>query len=124
MKDEETGMAIGVFPEAFELRPDERDLSVNWMDFFQGAQREQLRQIIAHAELKLRPTHGYGVIEVGAFIDTCAKHGAKVRIIHEQTDKDPSHSAAHQYPRDNRFLFAELANLAGRHLTLVGEINA
>jgi hypothetical protein len=122
MWDEVTKEAVGVFPAAFELRPGEKDLSVNWMEFFPGDRKERLRQVVKHAELKLRPNHGYGIIQVGDVHDTCANQGAKVRIIHEPTTGNPGHAAVHQYPVDNASLMAVLANLAGRDLTLVRDI--
>ena len=100
----------------------ERDLSVNWIEFFTGDRTEQLRQVVKHAELKLRANHGYAVIQVGAFHDTCANQGAKVRIIHEPTPGNPAHAAVHQYPRDNEALMAVLADLAGENLILVRDI--
>jgi hypothetical protein len=121
-KDEVTKNAIGVFPEAFALREGERDLSVNWLEFFPGDETEQLRQVIRHTELKLNARHGFGILQVGQFSNVCAIHGAKVRIIHERTDGNPAHASVHRYPRDNDHLSAVLANMAGRHLVLVGDV--
>lgn len=121
MRDEEL-KAIGIFPQAFALREDERDLSVNWLEFFSGSPFEQLKQIMEHTELTMNARHGFGVLSVGSFIESCASQGSKVRIIHEPTAGNPAHSSVHQYPRDRNELMAILANLASRRLTMVGDL--
>ena len=123
MRAEGTNAPVGIFPEAFALRPGERDLSVCWMEYFKGDKYEQLKQVAEHAELKLNPRHGYGTIGVGTLMQACENHGAKVRIIHEPTDGNPCHSSVHRYPRDNDELKALLANIAGDNLTLVGDLS-
>ena len=114
---------MGVFPAAFALRAEERDLSVDWLEHYHGDRRDQMRQVAEHAELKLNSRHGYSVIQVKAFSDACSGLGAKVRIVHEPTTRNPAHSVVHQYPRDNDEIQALLANLAGQDLTLVGDIS-
>lgn len=121
-RDEDTKAVVGIFPEAFALREGERDLSMNWLEFFSGSRIEQLRQVRGHIELTLTPRHGFGVLRVAAFADACVAQGAKVRIIHEPTDGNPAHSSVHRYPRDNHELAAILANLAGNDLTLVADL--
>lgn len=120
--DEDTNEPIGVFPEAFQLRDGERDLSVNWLEYFPGDRAEQLRQVVDHSELTLKARDGFGVLRVGELSEVCERHGAKVRVIHERTEKNPAHAAVHLYPRDNRELEAVLANVAGQDLMLVGAI--
>jgi len=121
-RDEETNEPIGIFPEAFQLRDAERDLSVNWLEHFRGDRTEQLRQVIAHSELKLKARDGFGVLQVGVVSEICERHGAKVRIIHDPTPKNPAHAGVHRYPRGNFALEAALANLAGQELTMVGNV--
>jgi hypothetical protein len=124
LRDEITKAVIGIFPDAFALRDGERDLSVSWLEFFSGTKKEQLRQVMHHTELKLNAKHGFAVIRVGTFIETCEKEGAKVRIIHEPTEGNPSHSSVHRYPRDNDALTAVLANLASDDLSLVATLTS
>jgi hypothetical protein len=121
-RDEETKEPVGVFPEAFQLRDGERDLSVNWLEHFSGDRKQQLRQVIAHSELQLKARDGFGVLQVGVVSEVCQRHGAKVRIIHDPTPKNPAHAGVHHYPRDSPALEATLANLASQDLTMVGDV--
>ena len=120
--DEATKEPIGIFPEAFSLRERDRDLSVNWVEFYPGDRAARLRQVIDHSELELKARDGFGIIQVGVVAEVCDRHGAKVRIIHDPTLKNPAHAGMHRYPRDNRALEATLANLAGQDLTLVRNV--
>jgi hypothetical protein len=53
MRDEVTHEAVGIFPQAFELRDAERDLSVSWLEVFAGSSFDQIRQVMEHTELRL-----------------------------------------------------------------------
>jgi hypothetical protein len=114
---------VGIFPEAFQLRLGERDLSVSWVECFEGDRTTQLKAVVEHSELRLGPRDGFGVLQVAALSEICEKHGSKVRVLHEPT-KDPSHAAIHRYPRDNVAMEAELANAAARDLSLVVDISS
>ncbi len=118
MRDDETKQVIGCFPQAFRLRDDERDLSVNWLEYFSGTKEERIRQVRDHAEVDVRPNTGFACLKVGTIHQTCDSLNLKVRIIHEPTDGNPAHSAIHRYPRDHDELFSILANIAGLDLTL------
>ena len=120
--DNDTKDPVGIFPQAFQLRPLERDLSVSWMEYFEGNRKAQMKAVVEHSELELRPRDGFGVLGVAAMDAICQKHGAKVRIIHEKTGKNPAHAGVHLYPRDNVAMEAELANAAARDLSLVVDI--
>jgi hypothetical protein len=125
---DEDKRVIGVHPPAFFLKPAtatraaEKNLSIDWMEHYGGEKAEQLRQVARHAELKLKPTDAYGVLQVGVFSDACAKKSRKVRIIYEPTAKNPAHSAVHQYPPDDFELATVLASIASQDLTQVREI--
>lgn len=119
--DNDTKIPVGIFPEAFQLRPNERDLSVSWLECFEGNRKTQMKAVVEHSELKLNARDGFGVLQVAALTEICEKHGSKVRVLHEPTE-DPSHSAVHRYPRDNVAMEAELANAAARGLSLVADI--
>jgi hypothetical protein len=121
MRDEETNAIIGIHPPAFALRPQERNLSVCWLEVFPGTREQKMRGIIDHSELEVRPSHAYAVFVVGDFMKICADEGEKVRIIHEPTT-DPSHTAVHRYPRENHDLMAALANRAANDLTIVKDV--
>ena len=71
MRDELTGAVIGCFPEAFKLRYAEVNLSVNWLEFFSGTKQERLQQVRDHAEMELRPNHGFASLTVGETSVVC-----------------------------------------------------
>jgi hypothetical protein len=119
---DETRRIIGVHPPAFFLRDSEKNLSVDWIEHYPGGKAVQLREVVQHAELVLKPNDAYGVLQVGKFSDVCARRTVKVRIIYDPTPKNPAHSEVHQYPRDNMELATALANLASDDVTRVGDI--
>lgn len=124
MRDEVTQAVIGCFPDAFKLRDAEVNLSVSWLEFFSGTTQQRLQQVRDHAEMELRPNHGFANLNVGDTNATCQTMGHKVRIIHEPTDGNPAHSEIHRYPRDHDELFARLASIASQNLTLCRDLSA
>jgi hypothetical protein len=118
--DDETKLPF-IFPDAFRLRHAERDLSVSWVEYFEGDRKSQMKAVVEHSELKLDRRDGFGVLQVAAMIEICEKHGSKIRVLHDPKT-DLSHSAIHRYPRDNVAMEAELANAAARDLSLVADI--
>lgn len=124
LKRDDDRRIVGVFPEAYALRPGEQTLSVDWMEWHGGAKENQLQQVVRHAELKVRKNDAYAVTQVGAFAEACAKYETKVRIIHEPRALNPAHSAVHRYPMDNHTLYAALANLASQDVTGVSDIES
>jgi hypothetical protein len=87
-----------VHPPAFFLRTTEKNLSVDWMEYYVGSKAAQLREVAQHAELTLKNNDAYAVLQIEVFSDACAKRNVKVRIIYEPTLKNPAHSEVHQYP--------------------------
>lgn len=122
--DETTGEAKGCFPQAFRLRDGEAYLSVSWLEFFPGSRTESLQRIREHAEHGIRARHGFGVLNVGQMHQAAQSVSEKIRIIHEPTDGNPSHSSVRRYPNNNEEFFALLANLAARNLVLSRDITA
>ena len=121
-RDEDTKEPIGIFPEAFQLRPEEPDLSVSWLEYFAGDRLARMKAVVEHSELELRPRDGFGVLQVGVLSEICERHGAKVRVIYDPKPKNPAHTGVHLYPRDNRAMEAELANKAAQDLWMVGDV--
>jgi hypothetical protein len=72
--------------------------------------------------MELRNNHGFAVLNVGEAKGACESVHGKVRVIHEPTPADPSHSAIHRYPRDHDELYAILAAMAANNLTLNRDI--
>jgi hypothetical protein len=102
---------LGFLPTAFELRPDEDSLSVNWIEYFPDP-ATRVRDCI-WAMRRARKAGGqsaFAIGNVGKIKDTCLKQGYRVRIVHEPNDNEPAHSAIRRLPRDDLTLLAALAD--------------
>lgn len=122
MWNDDKTATLGVFPAAFRLREDEENLSVSWLEHFAGAKHERLVRVRDHAEIEMKRNYGLAILNVGEVKVTCERTGAKVRMIHEPTERNPAHSAIHRYPRENDELFSLLASMAKHDLTLNREL--
>ena len=102
---------IGCFPQAFELRPDEKYLSASWLEFFNGTRQERLeRTAQACAKLRtVRPKHGFVIGNVGVVKEACASFNQKIRVIHEPND-NPAYTAIRNYKSDDLELLELLAS--------------
>lgn len=110
LRRDEDDNVLGFNPDAFELRPGEESLSVDWMEFFSDpATRER------DAVWAMRKTRGVGaksafaIGNVGKIKETCLVRGAKIRIVYEPEANNPAHSAIRRLPRDDIILLAALA---------------
>jgi len=111
-KDGDTDVVVGVLPQAFHLRPGEEFLSGSWLEFFKGTRQQQIVDTVKMFRLSsLPPTtkSGFALGNVSEISDTATKHGTSVRIIHEEEDDLPAHTALRRWPLDNQDLFDELA---------------
>jgi hypothetical protein len=108
-KDEDDNV-LGFLPQAFQLRPEEEGLSVNWVEYFSNPATR--RRECVWAMRKARSVGGksaFAVGNVGKIKATCLASGAMVRIVHEPRDGEPSHSAIRRLPYDDLSLLAALA---------------
>lgn len=91
---------------SFFLKPDEKFLSVNWLEYFdtqdQQAQITQVRQVI---RLKLGAKAKFAVLNVAKVVDYVKENGPDNRVLavlHEPEEDNPSHSGIHGYrPEDD-----------------------
>lgn len=101
---------LGVLPQAFQLRPDELSLSVNWVEFFSDPVTRVRDCVWAMRRARSAGTKSaFAIGNVAKIKDTCLKHGFKVRIVHEPKDNEPAHSAIRRLPPDDLTLLAALA---------------
>jgi hypothetical protein len=95
MRDAEDNV-VGFLPAAFEHREGEASLSMNWLEFYEGAHSANV--VACKASLKAIRGGGkalFGVAEVGK-TKMIAKHNDKpVRIVFAPSSDLPSHSAVH-----------------------------
>lgn len=133
LRDEDGNAIGGFYPEAFKLRPAtklrpaEKNLSVNWLEYFKGGFQEN---IISSVQ-KFRDTRGiaknskcgYGTALVKKIQDVCAENAAiKVRVLLDESNNNKSHSGITHLPRDNDALYAALAAIAFENCVLNSEV--
>ena len=46
LRKDEDGNIVGFLPDAFALRPDEKELSVNWLEHFRGTHKKNIHSSV------------------------------------------------------------------------------
>jgi len=101
---------IGFLPQAFQLRPGEPSLSVNWLEFFPNPETRVRDCVWAMRKVRsVGAKSAFAIGNVGKIKDTCLKHGFSVRVVHEPKKCEPAHSAIRRLPPDDLTLLAALA---------------
>ena len=104
---------------AFELRPGDEHLSVNWLQFFEsigatGRQQQvhQVREAFRAKGYQLRPNGRFAVMPVGQAARTVASALDKaIAFMHWPEDGDDSHAGIFGYGPDDLAVALELKNL-------------
>lgn len=112
------GVVVGAFPEAFRLRPGEADLSVGWIEHFDGTPEEQIANTVwsfrngyfKDASKGTGENAAFAKGNVGSTVAAAAKHGATIKVVHFPTKADPGHSGIRRLPREDATLRARLAS--------------
>lgn len=101
----ENGLITGA---AFQLRPVDKYLSVNWLEFFQLADRhEQIREVRKVLRLKPGARAKLAVLnveEIVNFVHTQSPDARKLRVLHEPIENDPSHSGIYGFGCDEHLI--------------------
>lgn len=101
----ENGLITGA---AFQLRPSDKYLSVNWLEFFQLTDRqEQIREVRKVLRLTLGAKARLAVLNVEAivnFVHTQSPDARKLRVLHEPEENDPSHSGIYRFGYDDHLI--------------------
>lgn len=112
-KDEDDNV-LGFLPQAFQLRPDEDYLSVNWVEYYDGDRESQIRLSVwamrNSFEKPLGAKSAFAIGNVAHIKKACEGFGSRVRVVHEpDLPKNPGHSAIRRLPRDDLNLLDALA---------------
>ena len=104
---------------AFELRPDEDHLSVNWLECLDapdlGAAVERVRQTFCRKGYQLRRNGKFAVVSVGAALAAVAETvGRRGRVEHLPLEDDESHAGLFGYSADDLAVAVELRALIQR----------
>lgn len=109
---------LGFLPQAFELRSGEQSLSVNWLEYYQGTQKDQLKEMAK--ALRDRRTIGkrdaFGISNVGKLKSVCFDGGSTVRVVYAPNKAIPDHCEIRYLPREDLALLAAVAEDAFSNL--------
>lgn len=112
--DPATKVVRGIFWQAFELRTDETELSVNYLEHFAGARIDQVRSIKADMQAAGRgigAESGYGVLNVGRVAEIGVPFSVTLQAFKRPEPNNPSHSEVFGLPpNNNEALAQELAD--------------
>lgn len=85
--------------EAFQLRPGEASLSVNWLEYFSDISNpEQVDEVRRRSRLQLRPSGRFAELNVGRTREHVQDELTDLRFVHDPLEAeaafeaDPSHS--------------------------------
>jgi hypothetical protein len=109
-KDEDENV-VGFLPQAFELRPDESYLSVNWLEYFDGDHEQRTKKAVNafREKFSVGKKAVFGIAQVGKIKEVCRANGTTVRIAYAPTADHPSHAAINNFPRDDLALLDAMA---------------
>ncbi len=100
---------------AFELKPGEKYLSVNWLEFFGDSDRASRVDMIRNAFVEKDYTLGaeakFVVLNVGEareYVETECPNNTAISFSHEPEDNDPSHSGILDTAVNDEIIVAEL----------------
>ena len=101
---------------AFEIRPGEEYLSVNWLEYFDtpdpGAAVGRIRAAFRHKGYRVRPNGRFAVVNVGAALTAVAEVvGRRGRVDHIPLEDDESHAGLFGYSADDLVAAVELRAL-------------
>lgn len=107
IRDPESGVIIGLFPDAFELRTrvEETYLSTHWMEYFDTNDgSKQFKRALAALRAKhknVRPTGVSARMNVGAVIATGLQRSLTIRVRDRSSPNAPGYSGIYGQPLDN-----------------------
>ena len=119
----EEGKPVGILPQAFEMRADrgEKDLSVNWLEYFDGDFDQNLQDAINDYRQHIKIVSGgkvgkksvYAIANVGVLVDVCKANTFKtVKVDHnakKSARTNKSHSSIIKIPFNDNSLMNLLA---------------
>lgn len=99
-----------VQPTAFQLRPDDESLSVNWLEFLNCSSREseidEIRKTYM-AKLDFGPRAQISVLNVGTVryrVLTASEDRRNLEVLHDPEVNDPSHSGIYNLKQDDELI--------------------
>jgi len=100
---------------AFELKPGEEYLSVNWLEFFgdsnRASQIDKIRSVFVEKGYSLGAKARFTVLNVGEareYVKKECPNNTSISFAHEPTEDDPSHCGILDTALNDEFIIAEL----------------
>lgn len=111
---------LGFLPQAFQLRPQEQGLSVNWLEHFDGDHSTQVASCIKaiRIHLDVRKKSAFGIANVRKVKEICNTKSRTIRIVYAPSDGNESHTVIQKLPADDMELLDALAIEAFTELVL------
>ena len=112
LRRDEDGNVLGILPQAFAYRNDEKYLSVNWLEYFKKDKASNLRDCVdaQRATLIAGKNSVYAVAVVDRVKQACVKKQKPVRIVYHPTKNNAAHSAFHVQHNDDLNVMSDLAH--------------
>jgi hypothetical protein len=109
-KDEEDNV-LGLLPEAFQLRPEELGLSVNWLEYYPGNRGDQIKAVAKdiRSGRGIGPKSGFAIGNVGTLCTSCKDYGAPLKVVFSPTKRLLSHSLIKNLRDDDLALLSLIA---------------
>ena len=130
-KDPHTGNAVGLFPDAMQLRTREKEeyLSTNWLEYVAGTRNDRLKSILGILRGKIpsiKETSGLAVLRVEKIKDAGKETGHKITVRFTPNRNDPSYARILGLPLDNSDteLVSLLVDEAFNEFYLVKQVDA
>lgn len=106
IRDPNTHAVTGVFPQAFALRPEKKELylSTHWMESFAEDVDAQFQAVVTTLCDKLnivRPEAAVARLNAGCIVQEGAMRRLSIRIRDRSNRNDPGYSGIYGMPRDN-----------------------
>lgn len=111
LRKDENENVIGFLGQAFELRPGEQELSVNWLEYFDGDQDRRIRESVKllRTTKNIGAKSAYAIGNVEKIKRTCGESGAQIRIVYAPGKNNPAHAEIRRLPRGDADLLEALA---------------
>lgn len=124
LRKDENDNILGILPQAFELRPQEPSLSVNWLEYFDGDQKTRLHETVKaiRASRNIGKKSAFGIGNVGKVKAICHEYDTRTRIVYAPGNNNPAHSEIRYLPRENLALFLAIAEDAFIDMVLNADI--
>lgn len=120
---QETGTVLGVLFSGFKLRPEkqEKELSVNHLQYFRGETVEQVKAIktdMISSGRTVGAESAYAILTAGQFSECGEKCGISLPIYKRPEPGNPSHAEVTGMPADNARLdlLESLAKVASQNI--------